>query len=50
MSQWRDITEMAVKKVEAGARWLPACEDESLGAEEHPLLEDVTKQYNENRD
>jgi hypothetical protein len=34
MSQWRDITETAVKKVEAGVRWPPACEDESLGAEE----------------
>jgi hypothetical protein len=31
-SQWRDITEMAVKKVEACLRWPPACDDESLGA------------------
>lgn len=28
-------------------RWLPALEDVSLGAEELPLLEDVTKQRSE---
>jgi hypothetical protein len=30
-------------------RWLPALEDVSLGAEELPLLEDVTKQSSEDR-
>jgi hypothetical protein len=29
---------------------LPACEEVSPGAEESPLLEDVTKQRNEDRD
>jgi hypothetical protein len=31
-------------------RWPPACEDVSPGAEERPLLEDVTKQRSEGRD
>jgi hypothetical protein len=31
-------------------RWPPACEDVSPGAEERPLLEDVTKQRSEDRD
>jgi hypothetical protein len=31
-------------------RWPPACEDVSQGVEEHPLLEDVTKQHSEDRD
>jgi hypothetical protein len=30
--------------------WPPACEDMSPGAEERPLLEDVTKQRSEARD
>jgi hypothetical protein len=34
---------------EVGVRWLPACEDVIPGAEERPLLEDVTKQRNEHR-
>jgi hypothetical protein len=33
-----------------GVRWLPACEDVSPGAEEHPLLEDTTKQHSEGHD
>jgi hypothetical protein len=31
-------------------RWPPACENVSTEAEEHPLLEDVTKQRSEDRD
>jgi hypothetical protein len=31
-------------------RWPPACEDVGPGAEEHSLLEDVTKQNSEDRD
>jgi hypothetical protein len=31
-------------------RWPSACEDVSPGAEERPLLEDVTKQRSEDRD
>jgi hypothetical protein len=31
-------------------RWTPACEDVSPGAEECPLLEDITKQRSEDRD
>jgi hypothetical protein len=30
-----------------GVRWLPACEDMSSGAEEFPLLQDITKQRSE---
>jgi hypothetical protein len=30
--------------------WSSACEDVSLGTDERPLLEDVTKQRNENYD
>jgi hypothetical protein len=30
--------------------WPPACEDVSPGAENHPLLEEVTKQRSEDRD
>jgi hypothetical protein len=37
-------------KYEFGARWPPACEDVSPGAEERPLSEDVTKQRTEDRD
>jgi hypothetical protein len=35
---------------EAGVRWLPACEDVNLGAEDCSLLEDVTKQRIKGRD
>jgi hypothetical protein len=31
-------------------KWPPACEDVSAGAEERPLLEDVTKQCSDDRD
>jgi hypothetical protein len=31
-------------------RWPPACEDASPGTEEPPLLEDVAKQRNDDRD
>jgi hypothetical protein len=31
-------------------KWAPACEDVNPGAEERPLLEDVTKQRSEDRD
>jgi hypothetical protein len=31
-------------------KWLPACEDISLEAEGHPLLEVFTKQHTEDRD
>jgi hypothetical protein len=31
-------------------RWPSACVDMSSGVEEHPLLEDVTKQRSEDRD
>jgi hypothetical protein len=31
-------------------RWPPACEDVSPGAQERPLLEDVTQQRSEDRD
>jgi hypothetical protein len=31
-------------------RWPPACEDVSPGAEEYPLLKDVTEQRSEDRD
>jgi hypothetical protein len=47
----RHSHERAVNKSrEAGVRWPPACGDMSLGAEERPLLEDVTKQHSEYRD
>jgi hypothetical protein len=42
--------EMAVKSVGSCVWWFPAWEDMSLGAEEHSLLEDITKQCNEDRD
>jgi hypothetical protein len=45
----RDSPEMAEEE-EVSVRCLPACEEMSLGAEERPLLEDVTKQSSENRD
>jgi hypothetical protein len=35
---------------EAGVRWPPACENVRPAAEERPLLEDVTKQRNEEGD
>jgi hypothetical protein len=35
---------------EIGKRWRPARKDVSPGAEERPLLEDVTKQRSEDRD
>jgi hypothetical protein len=31
-------------------RWSPACENESPGGEDRPLLEAVTKQRSEDRD
>jgi hypothetical protein len=31
-------------------RWPPACKDVSPGAEERPLLEDVSKQHSEESD
>jgi hypothetical protein len=31
-------------------RWPPACEDVNPGAEERPLLGDVSKQHSEERD
>jgi hypothetical protein len=39
-----------VEEQEVGVRWPPACEDVSPGAEERPLLENVTKQRSEDRD
>jgi hypothetical protein len=39
-----------LEEEEVGVRWPPACQDMSLEAEEHPLLEDVTKQCSEDRD
>jgi hypothetical protein len=35
---------------EVGVKWPPVCEDVSLGAEDRPLLEDITKQSSEDRD
>jgi hypothetical protein len=35
---------------EVGVIWPPACEDVRPGAEERPLLEDVTKQHSDDRD
>jgi hypothetical protein len=34
----------------AGVRWPPATDDVSPGAEERPLLEDITQKHSENRD
>jgi hypothetical protein len=35
---------------EVGVKWPAACEDMSPEAEEHPLLEDITKQSTEGHD
>jgi hypothetical protein len=42
--------ETAVRSVGGCLWWLPACEDMSPEAEEHPLLEDDAKQHSEDRD
>jgi hypothetical protein len=39
-----------LEKQEAGVRWPSACEDVSLAAGEHPLLENVTQQRSEVRE
>jgi hypothetical protein len=41
---------MAVRTVGAWYEIAPACEDVSPGAEELPVLENVTKQHGEDRD
>jgi hypothetical protein len=45
----QESPEIAVKKYEFGVRWLPPCEDVSLGAEEHQPLENVSKQRSEHQ-
>jgi hypothetical protein len=39
-----------LEEQEVGVRWPPANKDMSLGAEEHPLLEDVIQQCSEDYD
>jgi hypothetical protein len=42
--------QLPLEELEVGVRWPPACENLSPGAEQRPLLEDVTKQRSEGRD
>jgi hypothetical protein len=38
------VLRQQLEEYEVGVRWLPACEEVSPEAEEHPLLEAITKQ------
>jgi hypothetical protein len=43
------VLRLQLQEQKVGMRWSLACEDVSLGAEERPLLKDVTKQCSEDR-
>jgi hypothetical protein len=47
---YRSVLRLQLQEQEVGVKWLPACEDVSPEAEEHPLLGDITKQSSEDRD
>jgi hypothetical protein len=44
------VSRRQLEEYDIGVRWPPVCEDVSPGAEESPLLEDVTQQRSEDRD
>jgi hypothetical protein len=44
------LTDRWTNQSEVNVRWSPACEDMSPGEEEHPLLEEVTRQCNDDCD
>jgi hypothetical protein len=46
---YRRVLRRQLEQYDAGVRWPPACKDMILGAEERPLLGDVTKQSSEDR-
>jgi hypothetical protein len=48
--QYEGAMRRQLEESEFGVRWPPACKDVSPGAEERPLLEEVTKQRNGDRD
>jgi hypothetical protein len=50
LSLWEGVLRWQLEEYDSGTRWLPACKDLSMGAEDHPLLEDVTKQHSEGGD
>jgi hypothetical protein len=39
--QYKRVSKWQLEWLEARVRWLPACKGMSLGAEKHPLLEDI---------